>query len=154
MEQIESYGNAYVELVEGLKQFPKEMWQFKPLPTDWSIHEIIIHLADSEANSYVRCRRFIAEPGDTVLGYNENTWANVLDYHNQSTDESLELFRWLRHNSYQLIKSLPDAVWSNTVNHTENGIMTFQDWLDVYEEHVHLHLRQMRDDYEIWLKQK
>ena len=46
-----------------MKQFPKEMWDFKSELNPWSIHNIIVHITDSEANSYIRCRRFIAEPG-------------------------------------------------------------------------------------------
>ena len=41
---IESYGNAYNILVEALKEFPKEMWQWKPAPEKWSIHEVIFIL--------------------------------------------------------------------------------------------------------------
>ena len=80
---IESYGKAYDSLIEALKEFPKEMWQWKPTPEKWSIHEIIIHIADSEANSFIRCRRFIAEPGSGVYGYDENKWAERLDYHSR-----------------------------------------------------------------------
>ena len=32
LQKIESYGNAYAQLVEALEQFPQEMWQFKPFP--------------------------------------------------------------------------------------------------------------------------
>ena len=91
--KIESYGFAYQALVEGLKRFPREMWQFRPASDRWTIHEIIIRITDSEANSYIRCRRLIAEPGSTVLGYDEIKWARDLDYHSQSTDDALELFR-------------------------------------------------------------
>jgi hypothetical protein len=99
---IESYGNAYALLIEALKEFPKEMWQWKPSPDKWSIHEVLIHIADSEANSFVRCRRFIAEPGSGVYGYDENKWAKHLDYHSQSIEESLELFRLLRNRAFPL----------------------------------------------------
>jgi hypothetical protein len=68
LQKIESYGNAYSVLVEALKQFPPEMWQFRPSLDQWSIHELIVHIADSEANSYIRCRRFIAEPGEPLNG--------------------------------------------------------------------------------------
>ena len=64
--KIESYGSAHRVLVEGLKRFPHEMWQFRPAPDRWTIHEIIIHITDSEANSYIRCRCLIAEPGSIV----------------------------------------------------------------------------------------
>ena len=80
LQKIESYGAAYKKLVEALKQFPHEMWQFRPTPERWTIHEIIVHIADSEANSYVRCRRFIAEPGKEVMGYDEEGWAKRLNY--------------------------------------------------------------------------
>ena len=93
-KRIESYGTAYQRLVAALERFPAEMWQFRPAPDHWTIHEIIIHIADSEANSYVRCRRFLAEPGSTVLGYDESKWAVALRYHDQSTNDALELFRW------------------------------------------------------------
>lgn len=148
--KIESYGHAYTRLVEALKEFPKEMWSFKPSPDDWSIHELIVHVADSEANSFARCRRLIAEPGSAVLGYDEAQWAKALRYSEQSTGDALELFKWLRLASYKLIRDLPESVWSNTIGHSENGTMTFDDWLDVYERHIPEHIDQMRRTYATW----
>jgi hypothetical protein len=150
-KMIEWYGNAHALLVEALPQFPREMWQFKPSPRDWSIHEIVVHIADSEANSFIRCRRFIAEPGSTVMGYDQDIWASRLDYHDQSVEDALELFRWLRLTSYRLIRTLPDDVWSNTVEHSENGAMTMDDWLITYARHIPDHIEQMKGNYAVWL---
>lgn len=149
-QKIEAYGQAHATLVEGLTAFPRAMWSYKPAPDRWSIHEILVHIADSEANSYVRCRRFIAEPGSTVMGYDEMRWAVALDYHAQSTAEALELFKWLRYLSYQLIKTLPETVWANTVHHTQSGVMTMEDWLDIYTRHIPDHLAQMQSVYTAW----
>ncbi len=151
--KIESYGNAYHDLRQAIQAFPREMWTFKPAE-GWSIHQIIVHITDSEANSFVRCRRFIAEPGRPVLAYDERGWAQALDYEAQSTDDAMELFRWLRLASYNLIKSQPESVWENTVEHPENGTMTFDDWLDVYERHVREHVEQMRGVYEEWKRSR
>ncbi len=148
---IESYGNAYNLLVEALKQFPKKMWQWKPAPEKWSIHEVIIHITDSEANSFVRCRRFVAEPGSGVYGYDENKWAKNLDYHSQNIEESVELFKQLRKASYDLIKTVNEKMWQTaTVQHSENGVMKFEQWLKVYEEHIPVHIRQMQRNFEAW----
>lgn len=147
---IESYGRAHALLVEALVQFPREMWQFKPVPRDWSIHEIVVHIADSEANSFVRCRRFIAEPGSTVMGYDQDVWAVKLDYHHQSVEDALELFRWLRLTSYKLIKALPESAWSSTVEHSESGTTTMDDWLITYERHIPDHIEQMKRNYAAW----
>lgn len=151
--KIESYGNAAVVLREGLKAFPRAMWAFKPAPEQWSIHETIVHIADSEANSYIRCRRLIAEPGTPVMAYAEGRWASALRYHEQNTDDALALFQQLRHNSYVLIQSLPEAAWANTVYHPENGQMTLDDWLDVYERHIPEHLAQMGAVHALWQEQ-
>ncbi len=153
-KKIEAYGSAHTRLVAALVDFPREMWQFRPSPDRWTIHEIIVHIADSEANSYIRCRRFLAEPGSAVLGYDENKWARDLRYHDQSTDDALELFKWLRRKSYLLIRELPDPVWSNTVHHSESGEMTMDDWLDTYARHIPDHIAQMRANYEDWMRGK
>ena len=148
---IESYGNAYNILVEALKEFPKDMWQWNPAPEKWSIHEIIIHIADSEANSFVRCRRFIAEPGSGVYGYDQDAWAKKTDYHAQSTGNALELFKWLRKMSYDLLKTVNDETWTSAyVQHSEVGKMTFEEWLKIYEEHIPVHIRQMKRNLEAW----
>lgn len=147
---IATYGNAHQELLAALAEFPRAMWQFRPAPDLWTIHEIVVHITDSEANSYVRCRRLIAEPGSTVLGYDEVGWARVLQYHDQSVEDALELFKWLRLKSFFLIQTLPAAMWGNTVTHTENGLMTLDDWLVTYTRHIPDHIDQMRGVYAAW----
>lgn len=152
---VESYGSAYTMLMEALTEFPSEMWQWKPAPEKWSIHEVLIHLADSEANSYIRARRLIAEPGSGVYGYDENRWAIRLNYHGLSTEDYLELFKWLRRLTYNLLKTLPEETWQTAwVQHSENGKVTIEDWLRTYEEHVPVHIRQMHRNLTAWKKLK
>ena len=78
----------------------------------------------------------------------------MLRYHEQSTDEAMELFKRLRRMSYALIKDLPESAWSNTVYHSENGEMTMHDWLDTYERHIPDHISQMQIIYDDWVGQK
>ena len=151
---IESYGNAYTLLTEAVQNYPANMWQWKPASDQWSIHEVIIHIADSEANSYIRCRRLIAEPGSGVYGYDENKWAKALDYHYLPTATYLELFKLLRSTSYELLKKVSDEVWRTaTIEHSDSGTMTIERWLQIYEEHIPIHIRQMQRVYEAWLLQ-
>ncbi|MEO8286924.1 MAG: DinB family protein [Chloroflexota bacterium] len=147
---IESYGDAFAELTDALKEFPREMWGYRGQRDPWTIHEVVVHIADSEANSFVRARRFIAEPGKDVMAYDESAWANALNYAEQDPDDAIQLFRWLRGNTHNLIKVLPENTWSNTIYHPENGTMTMDDWLDIYESHVRDHVGQMREIYEEW----
>lgn len=149
-QQLEQYGRAYEQLTEALAKYPREMWQYKSPVEDWSIHEIVVHITDSEANSFVRCRRLIAEPGEAVMAYDESGWARALHYSEQSTEDAVELFRWLRNNTYKLIQTVPEATWSHTTYHPENGTMTMDDWLGVYARHVPDHVEQMERIYLDW----
>ncbi len=150
----EAYAMAHTPLVEALRHFPKAMWHVHADDDPWSIHEIIVHITDSEANSYARCRRCIAEPGQRVMAYDENRWASALHYHDQDTDDALELFKWLRLRTAKLIQTVPESVWSHPMEHPENGTMTLDDWLDTYERHVPEHLQQMQRIYEAWRQQQ
>lgn len=148
--RIEAYGQAGELLEAALKQLPREVWHYRPTPDAWTIHEVVIHITDSEANSYVRARRLAAEPGSPVLGYDEMQWARALHYSEQSAEEAVELFKLLRRNTHHLIRRLPLAAWDNTVTHSESGLMTFDEWLDIYERHVSEHIEQMQGIYAAW----
>lgn len=147
---LQTYAGAYDELRAALQRFPRAMWQYRPAPDRWTIHEIVLHITDSEANSFVRGRRLIAEPGSTVMAYDEWQWARALDYHSQSPDVAVELFRWLRAASYLLIAHQPEPVWAHTIDHPENGTMTMDDWLETYARHVTDHVAQMEAVFADW----
>ena len=148
--KIASYGRAYETLMAGVRLFPEEMWDFRDEHGCWSIREHLVHIADSEVNSYVRCRRFIGEPGQPLMAYDENAWAAALSYSGQDPRNAVELFRLLRHQTYALIKALPESAWANVCYHPENGDMTLDDWLDVYEAHIPEHLGFMQENYDAW----
>lgn len=150
--KIDSYGKAYDLLVQALRRYPRQMWQYRPAADGWTIHEIVVHICDSEANSYIRCRRLVAEPGTTLMAYDEMQWARGLNYHAQSPEDALELFRWLRAKSYTLIRDLDDEVWQHQALHPELGAITLNDWLDIYERHIPEHIAQMEGVYRDWLR--
>ena len=84
------------------------------------------------------------------MAYDENRWALHLGYHNQSIEDSLELFRLLRLMTYRVIKDLPEPVWNNFIIHPDNGKMTLDDWLNVYEQHIPIHIKQMQRIFNEW----
>ena len=108
-EMIELYGNGYQLLVRTLKDIPQEMWKFKPEPQEWSVHEVLVHLADSESNGALRARKLIVEPGGTLMGYDQALWADELDYHDHSYEDALEIVRLVRKTTYQLLKKQPEV---------------------------------------------
>jgi DinB superfamily len=149
---IESFGRAPALLSATLRQLPKRMWLFKPSAGRWSVHEIILHLADSEATSYVRCRHLIAEPGRQVVGFDPGRWAMSLGYFHQSTREALEIIQRLRKMTHALLVTVPDPVWLHTIEHPREGEISLARWVERQEAHIPKHIEQMVKNYETWLE--
>jgi hypothetical protein len=153
--KIELYGKGYELLIETLEDIPREMWTFKPEPKEWSVHEILIHLADSESNAALRARKLIVEPGGTLMGYDQDRWAVELDYHDQSYEDALETLRLVRKTTYALLKKQPDEVFEHSVKHPEyEEPYTFEKWLNIYSAHISGHIEQITNNYRLWRDQR
>ena len=154
-QKIELYGQGFEMLVHILQDIPREMWQFKPAPNEWSVHEVILHLADSESNAALRARKLIVEPGGTLMGYDQEQWAITLDYHDQDLEDALDVLRLARKTTYSLLKKQPDEVFHHIVIHPEyNEPYTFENWLDIYSAHIPGHIEQIMNNYKIWRDQQ
>ncbi len=152
--RIEQYGRGFDLLAAALADTPKEAWEFKPEPTEWSVHEIIIHMADSESMSALRARKLIVEPGSTLMGYAEPLWADALNYHEQSAEDALEIIRLARLTTYRILKTLPDEVFNHAVTHPEyDEPYTFESWLNIYARHIPDHIEQIRNNVRLWREQ-
>jgi DinB superfamily len=150
-KMLESFGRAPALLTVVLRQLPKKMWLYKPTADRWSIHEIIVHLADSEASSYVRCRLLIAEPEKPSSEFDPALWAGTLGYFHQSTREALEIIRRLRRMTYQLLVTLPEVVWLHRLDHPTEGEMSLEKWIERQERHIPHHIEQMKGNYSLWI---
>ncbi|MHB8485582.1 MAG: DinB family protein [Candidatus Acidiferrales bacterium] len=146
------YGRGPELLSEGLRDCPKRMWRYRPAHDRWSIHEIVLHLADCEAEAYVLCRQFIAEPRLVVSTHGPFRCAKALDYFHQSTKEALGLFVRLRGMTCRILRYIPDPVWTHTAQDPPKGIMTLEKWLDVETQHITHHVEQIHQNNAEWAK--
>jgi hypothetical protein len=146
-EKIELYGRGFSLLKAALAEVPQEAMKFKPAPTEWSVHEIIIHIADSESNAALRARKLIVEPGGTLMGYDQDTWADALHYHDHNLEDALEVTRLARKTTYELLKRQPDEVFTHSVVHPEyEAPYTFEQWINLYSAHIPGHIEQIKEN--------
>ena len=112
----------------------------------WTPRQVIHHMADSEAQSYARLRRLIAEPGTTIQGYDEGKWAEnpTLGYKSEPIETSLNVIATVRQSSYELLTRLSEAEFSNSGIHTESGKYSIKDWLNSYINHPIDHANQIK----------
>jgi hypothetical protein len=117
---------------------------FTPAPGKWSIRQITRHLADAELVGTYRFRSVIAEPNPPLQAYDEAAWAANLDYATRKPAQSLDHFRRLRADNYELLKSLPPAVFERKGTHSERGELTLMQLVEIYADHAESHARQLQ----------
>jgi hypothetical protein len=121
------------------------------LPGKWTVRQIVAHLADAEMVGAHRYRQVIAEDNPTLVAYDQEAWVRNLDYARRKPKNSLETFRRIRAENYDLLKGLPPEAFDRAGNHTENGRMTLRQLLEGYASHAESHAKQLqgiREEYQ------
>ena len=123
---------------------------FTTAPEKWSIRQLTAHLADTELVAAHRMRQVIAEDQPKLMAFDQEAWARNLDYARRLPKQSLETFRRLRAENYELLKGLPETAFERTGVHSARGAITLGQMLSTFADHVENHARQMqaiRDEY-------
>jgi len=147
---LNEYNNGIELLKTRLGSVSNELRHFKPGPKKWSVHDIVIHLAESEVQGYLRMRTAIAESGNMAINCDENKWADELYYEQQSYDDALETLILMRKNNFQILKLVPEEKWNHYVIHSACGKLTLLDLLKTYIKHIVLHIDQINRNETEW----
>lgn len=148
--KIAEFGGFAQALPQALKEFPRSMWHYKPDPDHWCIQEVIFHLLDAEMNIYLRYRTCVAEPGKTVMAYDQDVWSSKLRYIDRDVDQALVGLSWLIQANHDFLASLPEEDFTKTVTHPERGVLTLDRMVESYFGHIPHHIGQMRKRHNEW----
>jgi len=129
---------AVVEALRGLKDDELD----RSASNEWTPRTIVHHLADSEMTSAIRLRRLIAEDDPLIQGYDEAQFASRLTT-DRPIEPSLEVMRWARESTAQILERLTDDDWLRAGTHSESGPYSVEDWLTIYANHGHDHAKQI-----------
>jgi hypothetical protein len=147
---IEQYVRGPARLRGALAAVPAAAVKWRPAAGEWSAHEVIWHCADSEMNAAARIRYLAAEPEPLVLGYDQDTWARLFDYHAHPLEPALAVVDAVRGYTAEVIRRLSDEAWGRRGRHTESGPYGAEDWLRIYAAHLEIHSRQIEDNVARW----
>jgi hypothetical protein len=113
---------------------------------NWSSRQVIHHCADSEAQSYARLRRLVAEPNPVIQGYDEALWAkdSTLGYSESPVENSIAVFAAVRAASLDIINRLKLEQLELKGVHTEAGEYSLKRWLETYTRHGNDHADQIK----------
>jgi hypothetical protein len=109
---------------------------FKAPAQHLSVRQMVCHLADAEIVGAMRLRQIIAEENPTLQYFDDDLWAEKLDYHKRKISHALENFRRLRTENHELLKDLPEAAFERTGMHSKDGKMSLRQVVDWYAQHT------------------
>ncbi len=147
---IEQYATGPKRLRAAVEAVPEEARKWRPAEDEFSVHEIVVHCADSETNAAGRIRYVVASEDAPIVGYDPGEWAAVTDYHAHPLEVALATVEAVRANTVPLLRRLPDSAWEKAATHTESGRYTGEDWLRIYSEHVEEHIAQVGSVMDAW----
>ena len=101
-------------------------------------------MADSEMTSAIRLRRLIAEDAPTILGYDQEEYAQRLFYAERPIEASVEAVDGARRTTAEILDRLDEEQWALGGTHTESGPYGVEAWLEIYADHAHDHADQIR----------
>jgi hypothetical protein len=116
----------------------------RPGAEDWSLLEILHHLADEEREDFpLRLRLTLEDPARAWPPIDPPAWVAARSYNERNPDEVLALFLDARRENLGWLRSLKEPAWDNTHAHPSLGPMSALRLLQAWRAHDLLHLRQM-----------
>ena len=112
----------------------------RPGPGKWSILEVVVHLADSDAISIDRIKRMLTEDNPPLLYADETAYVNELYPHEQSLEYALSLFELGRRQFARVLRQLPPEAFERGGTHNRRGRVTVGEMVRDYIKHLDDHL--------------
>ena len=106
----------------------------------WTVRQVVHHMPDSHANSYIRFRLAMTEDQPTIRTYHEERWAELPDARTLPPEASLSLLEALHHRWVVLLRSMSDAAFARKLVHPEHGVVSLGQMLAMYAWHGRHHV--------------
>jgi uncharacterized damage-inducible protein DinB len=117
---------------------------------NWTIRQIVQHLADSHLHSYIRFKWALTEEQPLIKAYDENRWSDLPDARAGDVAAPLAMYEGVHACWTQLLRAMTAEQFARSFNHPETGkTVRLNDALCYYAWHSRHHTGQIT-----WLRQQ
>jgi DinB superfamily len=148
LKLIDRYEQGAHLFSEALRSVPENLLDTPPAPGKWTIRQIALHTVDAELVFSIRFRMLGAQDGAPILMFDQDAWAQKLQYSQQPVDHAQALFVTLRHANAAMLRKLPEAAWEHAGMHEKRGRMTMDDLLLLFIKHAESHADSIRQAHD------
>ena len=110
----------------------------------WPVRFILHHLADSETVLFDRIRRVLSEPRQVLWVFDQDAWAQGLDYSQVPLDISRRVYESVRNAIIYYAGLHYESKGHLEFVHSVTGVRTLRDEFDKIASHNEHHLSQIR----------
>ena len=140
---IKEYSLGYTMIWDAIEGLTEEELRYKPAPNKWSIHQILIHVTDSEISATPRLKKVLAEDEPILVSFDQDAWANTLSYDLLDREQYLHLFKLLRTSMQPILDNLTSEQSRRVGMYIDQERFTFKQLLEFRVQHVRDHLDQI-----------
>lgn len=140
---IKEYSLGYTMIWDAIEGLTEEELRYKPAPNKWSIHQILIHVTDSEISATPRLKKVLAEDEPILVSFDQDAWANTLSYDLLDREQYLHLFKLLRTSMQPILDNLTSEQSRRVGMYINQERFTFKQLLEFRVQHVRDHLDQI-----------
>jgi len=112
-------------------------------PGRWTIRQIVCHLRDCELVFSTRFRKVISEEGGALPAFDQDRWADAMQYAKQDPRAAFELFRAARDANVALLRQVGRGALDRSGEHPTYGRMTLRQIARHIFHHDRNHLGQV-----------
>lgn len=113
------------------------------IPGEWSVRQIVHHVADSHVNAVMRFKRPLTEDRPDISVYDQDAIALLADY-DLPLAPSLAILHGLHTRFVALLEGLEDSQWARTGLHPEWGEVSVEEIAQRYADHGDNHIQQIQ----------
>jgi len=117
----------------------------RPAPAEWSVLELLGHLADAEMVMSGRFRWAVSQDEPPLLGYDQDRWVARLRHNDDQPDDLLAVFSTLRSDNLRLWRRSSADDRQRVALHAERGPESYDLMFRMLAGHDRFHLNQMRE---------
>ncbi len=149
-ELLGSYVEACSEIGR-LREFSESRLDARERASDWSVRQIVHHLADVEVGDAMRLRQMLAHESPLIVAYDESLFACRLHYE-RSVTTSVATMLALRASNAAILERIDESGWARSGRHEEHDIYTVEILVQQSIEHDRAHLVQIQRAFEAALE--
>lgn len=109
---VHNYLQTAVKIRQSVEGAPEALLKWRPGPGKWSIHEVIVHLIDSNIVNSYRIRKIISEPTTDLVTFAHEDWIRSQRLDDVPVAELLEAYDAITRYNGLLLQRLADEDWN------------------------------------------